>query len=102
MQILCKGVTTMQNEWVSVKDRLPEKDGMYLCLYRNDDYPYNLYHCICDYANNLQSADYGAFQGIERNGFYDFGWVEEEREEMYYEVSNIEYWMPLPELPKGE
>lgn len=56
--------------WISVKDRLPEKDGLYLCLTMFDNK--KLYYQI-----NLWGLNH---------------W--------FWACHDVRYWMPLPELPK--
>lgn len=58
-------------QWVSVKDRLPEKEGHYLC-----------WACI----NNIQYL-------------YQICLWKENR---WYWVHDVRWWMPLPESPKEE
>lgn len=78
-------------EWISVKDRLPKKDGTYLCCH----FFYGSYYTsVRSFAKNLRKVDK-----------YDFdtnksGWYDSDSEWGYYEVSNVTHWMPLPELPK--
>ncbi len=84
-------------EWISVKDRLPEKDGEYLCI----DY-FKLFkeqfHRVCYFANDLYEVDELVFADEKgKSGFY-----KDDRECGYYTLSSITHWMPLPELPKGE
>jgi hypothetical protein len=73
-----------QHEWVSVKDRLPEKDGIssIYCLVYETRYgqrvlPYNEYH-EC--------------------------WDQEDGDDFYSTAvgGKITHWMPLPEPPKTE
>lgn len=70
------------NEWISVKDRLPSDEGLYL---------------VC-------------FQGLARLRVYTCCWKEHSRKYMGNKFgwksnelakrSNILYWMPLPSPPK--
>lgn len=61
-------------EWISVKDRLPEKRGEYLCYYKFEpDSP----DVICE--NTYQGS------GL---------WLSE--------MDKVTHWMPLPQPPKGE
>ena len=68
-------------QWISVKDRLPEKDKLVLCIGKRG----------------------GMFIG-EIHPFL----VGRERNEVYCDVPNSRqgryaiYWMPLPQPPKGE
>lgn len=80
------------SEWISVKDRLPDKEGIYLCFYR---------YCGCDifrilsFAFNLEEVDEFDFKGQNRSGWYN-----RDSEWGYYEMSEVTHWMPLPEPPK--
>lgn len=75
------------NQWISVKDRLPKKDGMYLCYTKSPIGSYvNIY-----YYRARKAGRYG-------KGFYflldsEYGDVE---------VRYVTHWMKLPEPPKGE
>ena len=79
----------MPNEWISVKDRLPRKNGKYLC-YCEANYIKILY-----FARNLHSVDKFDFPHERRSGFYDYS-----GEYGYYEWGGVTHWMPLPEPPK--
>ena len=72
------------NQWISVKDRLPEKEGEYLCYRRslNDGY--------CELLR------YGVIynKGRKRT-FYFF-----DSEYGDVEANNVTHWMELPEPPK--
>lgn len=57
-------------EWISVKDRLPDKQDRYLVVFSNIE----PYYCI---------------------GFSSFF-----PETMEFNHTNITHWMPLPEMPK--
>ena len=64
--------------WISVKDRLPEKNGRYLCRYEQE-----VYGEVC------RCTDFGMFDsniGEKGNWF----------------VGKVTHWMPLPEPPKEE
>ena len=74
------------NEWISVKDRLPEYDIPVLVTYigLGDKKPY---------------SDAVAMWSLELNG-YNGGWVWT-LDESEVEVK-ITHWMPLPKPPKEE
>ena len=82
--LLANGVTVQQ--WISVKDRLPEKHGgVYVCLLKfpgsKQAFPYCLtWHAYGDngYVNGPHFSDEG-LDGLK-----------------------VTHWMPLPQLPKGE
>ena len=77
-------------EWISVKDRLPETDGYYLCVWDE-------IIDIFEFAKDLYKVDkYVFFDKKGQSGFYscdrDWGLIFED---------DVTHWMPLPELPKG-
>lgn len=71
--LLANGVTVQ--EWISVKDRLPENDQRVLCFNYNGEYKVLRWNYI-DWMWN---------SGIE--------WLKEDY---------VLFWMPLPQPPKGE
>ena len=71
-RLIAHGVTVQ--EWISVKDRLPDKRGEYLCYYKFEpDSP----DVICE----------NTYQG---NGL----WLSE--------MDKVTHWQPMPQPPKGE
>ena len=66
------------DNWTSVKDKLPECSGRYICRYKQEvDGKY----CAC--------TDFGSYDADrEENG----GWY----------TGEVTHWMPLPEPPKEE
>ena len=81
-------------EWISVKERLPDKNGEYLCCVRSS------YYCcrsICSFALNLEQIDEYDFYGKKYCGWYDYN-----SEYGYFEMDGITHWMPLPEIPSNE
>lgn len=62
------------SKWISVTERLPDKDGIYLC-------------CSDDKQIDVLRFVNGEFE--INIGDYIFGF-------------NVSHWMPLPKLPKGE
>ena len=65
------------DKWISVKDRLPEEDGYYICNVRSFAFRGSFYQAMLKYDN-------GGF--IEGSIYTD----------------DVTHWMPLPEPPKGE
>ena len=84
----------MPNEWISVKDRLPDKNGRCLCYVKR---LYESHYEILAFAPNLEKIDKHDFRNVKRGGWYDY--VEGYG---YMEIRNITHWMPLPQPPKGE
>lgn len=79
-------------EWISVKERLPEKQGRYLCCY-NFQFGGGEYIAIQNFAPNLEEVDEYDFCGDREAGFFDSS------EYGYFRRDGVTYWMPLPELP---
>lgn len=91
-----KGQGPKFGEWISVKDRLPDKDGKYLVVHTNV-LGTEFYISTMKFALNIKKVDKYDFAGHARPGWYDYDstWG-------YHEWDNITHWTPLPELPKGE
>ena len=74
--LIVHGVTVQ--EWISVKDRLPEAGGYVVCIAKRNPF----------------SRFIPMVARIEKNG-----WVNPMTEQY---ISEVAPWMPIPELPKGE
>ena len=74
--LLDSGVTVQ--EWISVKDRLPEAGGYVVCIAKRNPF----------------SRFMPMVARIDKNG-----WVNPITEQY---ISEVTHWMPMPELPKGE
>ena len=78
--LIANGVTVQ--EWISVTDRLPEKDGLYLCNYhfgKNRDMTFTR---VLDYYATDKIPHFQHTLGDT--------------------TMKVTHWMPLPEPPKGE
>lgn len=80
-----------ENKWISVKSKLPEKDGMYLCV---KDFKYI---DVQSYAKNLEKVDKYDFYKRKCDGWYFY-----DSEYGYIETGRVTHWMPLPELPEED
>lgn len=86
-------------KWISVKDRLPNKNGTYLVTYGSITDLNNRYIKTVGFAENLTKLDNYDFlkNEYDRAGFYgydsDFG---------YYEETKVIAWMKLPAVYEGE
>ena len=80
------------NEWISVKDRLPDKGGKYLCVCRSSWGPYM---DILEFSPKLSKLDKYDFSGKNYPG-----WADYDGEYGWYEMDDVTHWMPLPELPE--
>lgn len=67
-------IMNSNQEWISVKDRLPGKDGMYLCYYK---FPDGMKGCTPYYFTSLG----------------------EPRFKKDFQEEEITHWQPLPEPP---
>ena len=74
--LLDNGVTVQ--EWISVKDRLPEAVGYVVCIAKRNPF----------------SRFIPMVARIEKNG-----WVNPMTEQY---ISEVTHWMPMPNPPKGE
>ena len=86
--LLSHGVTVQ--EWVSVKDRLPDKTGRYLVL-KNRIAP----DCLGGNRTDIVILRFFVDKGF-RMPTHIPDWINEEINE------EVIYWMPLPKPPKGE
>ena len=86
--LIANGVTVQ--EWISVKDRLPDATGRYLAVKKR----------IATDALGGNRTDIVILRFFEDSGFkmpiHIPNWINEEINE------EITYWMPLPEPPKRE
>ena len=81
--LITHGVTVQ--EWISVKDRLPDKHGKpYVCLLT---FPYG-----GQFPYILNWYEYGDNGYVNGRHFQDEG----------LDGMKVTHWMPLPEAPKGE
>ena len=78
--LISSGVTVQ--EWISVKDRLPEEGDYVLCVLKGFNYGGKIQVCKFCPADKFKDKPY--FEHF-RNGF-----------------PSVTHWMPLPEPPKGE
>lgn len=82
------------NEWISVKDKLPNKKGEYLCYVKSS---FGNWMKIASFSTNLEKVDKYDFRGQQRSGWYSY-----DSEWGYIEHNDITHWMPLPKAPKDE
>ena len=88
--LIANGVT--MQEWISVKDRLPENDGSYLVTINS--FGGRKYIDVCWFAKDGEAVDEYELAGQENVWYYyDSEWG-------YISVDSITNWMPLPQLPK--
>ena len=74
--LIAHGVTVQ--EWISVKDRLPENDQWALCF--------------------MKDKSFGTFRVFQWN-YIDWQWNDGNE---WYDENDVTHWMPLPQPPKGE
>jgi len=78
-------------KWISVKDKLPDKEGLYLCFDGDDNYylgDYMLcgeYYQMDDEGNNRKILENNIFMTGDDSGDYKI---------------EVTHWMELPEPPK--
>ena len=78
--LIAHGVTVQ--EWISVKDRLPEEGEYVLCVLKGFNYGGKIQVCKFVPADKFKDKPY--FEHF-RNGF-----------------PSVTHWMPIPQPPKGE
>ena len=71
------------HEWVSVKDKMPDKDGQYLIFTTQYFTPDHIYEI--DHIDGIEISGYSKkFGFLSKNGLY------------------AKYWCEMPQPPKGE
>lgn len=84
------------NEWISVKDRLPDKKGRYLCCSKSlGNFGRGI--VISLFVLDLAEFDHWSF---DEDKDHRPGWTVYESECGFVEDKGITHWMPLPELPE--
>lgn len=81
--------------WVPTSERLPDKNGQYLCVCEGPIT--RQYFTLLGFNKRLEDVCEYEFEGVDRGGFYDY-----DREAGFFENTNVSYWMPLPEPPEKE
>ena len=90
MDIIVHGVTVQ--EWISVKDRLPEEDGKYLVFEQNNG---RTNTSILRFAKDARKVDRYDFKSRWENAWYEY-----DSEWGHYTVDSVTHWMPIPEPPQ--
>ena len=79
-------------KWIPVSERLPDKDGRFLCLTKVIGYN----HRILSFAKDGEKVDYYDLTGKK------YVWYAYDREWGFVSTNSVTHWMPLPEPPKEE
>ena len=90
--LIANGVTVQ--EWISVKDRLPEDLQKVLCFKQAK---YGSCVMTAKFSECLEKYCDVDFHGVKHGGFFNY-----DSEVGYYELREVTHWMPLPQPPKGE
>lgn len=80
-------------EWIPCSERLPEKDGTYLC---SCDWSIGSFVCVRKFAKDLHSIQKYDFPKGSGAGFYYY-----EEDWGYSKETDVIAWQPLPEPYKG-
>ena len=90
--LIANGVTVQ--EWISVKDRLPEKDGAYLVTTNSfGDRQSVKFRWFAKDGENVDAYDLAGQKDV---------WYLYDSECGYISINSVTHWMPLPLPPKGE
>ena len=89
--LLANGVTVQ--EWISVKDRLPEDSGCYLVVYR-------------DKYNGIVSIAFDMYVKCNIGEWWESEFACDITKQFLWatrlQEQEVTHWMPLPQPPKGE
>ena len=90
--LIANGVTVQ--EWISVKDRLPEEDGPYLVTTNSfGDRQSVKFRWFAKDGENVDAYDLAGQKDV---------WYLYDVECGYVSIKTVTHWMPLPNPPKGE
>ena len=90
--LLANGVTVQ--EWISVDDRLPEKDGAYLVTTNSfGDRQSVKFRWFAKDGENVDAYDLAGQKDV---------WYLYDSECGYVSIKTVTHWMPLPQPPTGE
>jgi hypothetical protein len=81
-------------DWIPVSERLPDKDGTYICFNRG---AYGKWTQSVRFTKDARKFDEYTFKNKWKNQ-----WLMYDSEYGYYAVDSITHWMPLPEPPKED
>ena len=95
IEALKKENSVTVQEWISVKDRLPEEDGTYLTAL-NHHFGAHQGVSIRKFAKDGETVDEYELAGQK------YVWYFYDSEYGYVPTDSVTHWMPLPEPPKGE
>lgn len=89
--LITHGVTVQ--EWVSVNDRFPQKDGSYLVT--SNYFGKNQCIDVLGFVKDGETVDKYNLAGQQ------YVWYFYDSEYGYVSTHSVTHWMPLPEPPKG-
>ena len=79
-------------KWISVKDRLPEEDGVYLVFQKHT---YGTCIAVLRFAKDARKVDKYDFHRGWKNVWYRY-----DSEWGHITIDDVTHWMPLPDPPK--
>ena len=88
-------IAKADNNWISVKKKLPEKPGQYLTVSNSFAGPKLIKTLM--FVKDLRGMDPYALERTSQPGWYEW-----DSEYGYYEYDTVTHWMPLPEPPKED
>lgn len=91
------GEVASKPRWIPVTERLPKDKERVLIFYWLSTKPKTPWYKVATFSKKLSDVDEYDLYGKDHPGFYG-----SDSEYGYYEHTDVEYWMPLPEPPEKE